>query len=189
VSSAEPGPFEFSDASREASAARSELIGLLFLGLMAFSLGLAGSLGVWGAIAIPAGGIGAASLLRRSPRPSVSGLSSIPLLMALGVLVLAAPAAPGTDLLAGACGLGLLLWFATEPGRHPRFQETLGALLFPGLAVAVALTSSLLFPVNRDLLGVAALIVSATLLFGAWLYARLSDSSNPGAAASRAPDP
>ena len=167
----------------------TDALSLLLLAATSFALGLIGSLGFFAGIALPAGALAAGTFLRRRTHRILSGASPFPVVTALGVLALSAPSGPLTDLLAGASGLAFLLWFSGEGGPRTRWSDTAGALAFPALALGVAVVSSLLFPVTHDLLGLAAAILAAELLFATWLYAHPSDLADAGAEFSRGAPP
>jgi hypothetical protein len=166
---------------------RTDALSLLLLAATGFALGLSGTLGLLVGVALPAGGLAMGTFLRRRSYATLRALAPVPVVASLGFLTLATPTTPINELLAGAAGLAFLLWFSGEGGPRTRWTESAGALAFPALALGVAVVSSLLFPVTRDLLGLAAAIIVAELLFAAWLYAHPTDLADAGAALSRTP--
>ncbi len=111
-------------------------------------------------------------------------LGVLPAIVALGVLALAAPAVPATELLGGLSALALLLWAADDPARPAGGgRRAVGEIATCGLAVAVAWTLVLTVPRRTGAIDLAGALLAALLLLVAWLLTREA-SRGTGADAS-----
>lgn len=150
---------------------RPELGALLLIALLGIVLGFSASIGALLGLAIAAVGVAGGALVHRALGERGRSWATVPMLVALGALTLFAPITLPSELLAGAMGIAVLLWLASEPYPRGRWVDASAALVVPMLAVLVGVLASVLFPSAQDFLGVAAGLLVAELLFAGWLYA------------------
>jgi hypothetical protein len=93
----------------------------------------------------------------------------LPALGLAGGLVFLAPIAFVSELLAGALGLVLLSWIALGPFGSTPFTDRGRGLLLPGVALALALSATLVLPGGPALVGVASGLLAAILIALAYL--------------------
>lgn len=153
------------------TAYRPDLVAFAALAALGIALGLGDVAGPYAGVAVVAGtlAIGGAIPLVLGERGRT--LSALPIAAGLSYAAIAAGVGLGHELLAGASGLALLGYVATPPYPRGRWMDVAGALLLPGVAVAVGLLSALLLPIGRPYVGIAAVLVVVELLFAGWLYA------------------
>jgi hypothetical protein len=164
---------------------RPELGALLFLGLLSVVLGLSASVGPLAGVAIGALGVSSGAIVHRAFGERARTAAAAPMLAAVGLLSVWAPVTLPSELLAGATGIALLLWLASESYPRGRWVDLSAALVVPTLAVLVGVLASLLLPTSQDYLGVAAGLLVAELLFAGWLYAHPGELAGaPEASAS-----
>jgi hypothetical protein len=168
---------------------RPDLLALVLLVVFAFALGAVGSEGLLVGVGLAAIGISAGGLMRRARSPILRGLAPVPVLSVVGYSTLITPPSVVGEVLAGATGLALLFWLSAEAYPAFRSRDAAGALVFPGLALAVAVVASLILPGSPDYLGVATILLAAALLFAGWLYAHPADLAEAGSPSSIAAGP
>ncbi|MCI4346064.1 MAG: hypothetical protein L3K07_04855 [Thermoplasmata archaeon] len=159
---------------------RPESVALLLLVASGLALGLNASLGPLVGLALPSAGIGGGVLLRRYLPAQGRTLSAIPILVGIGTVCALDPIGVVGELLAGAAGLALLLWLASEPFPRGRWRDAAGALVVPSLAVLVGVVASVALPGAPNAFGAAAGLLVAEILFVAWLYAHPAELADAG---------
>jgi hypothetical protein len=125
-------------------------------------------------------GAAAAVLLRRFVPVYGPLLAALPLMAVLGLLAATVDYGAATEAVAGLAGLGILAWIGLSDAATVRRGGLLDGVLVPALGLGIALSVSLLLPVARQSVGVAAILLVATLGLLAW--AVLSTAPEPGTA-------
>lgn len=143
----------------------------LLLGALAVLLGL------FGGFPFPLGGVvgGAGvglAVAWRAARPQGSPLTALPALLAISAESVVAPPGTATELLAGLCGLALLLWLADGPARPADGPaRSLPAFAQVALAVGLGWAIALVGPHGPSNVGIAAgLLVVAIVLLAILLH-------------------
>lgn len=135
---------------------------------------LAASPGPDTAVALAIVGVGAAGSigLRMLGRSVLRPIEGVPFLAALLAATVLVAASPGTELLAGLAGLGVLLWVAQDPAWPMPFSRTARGLALPALALGLAFGVALALPVARQSVGIAAALVVVSLGALGWALTR-----------------
>jgi len=120
------------------------------------------------ALGLVAGAAAAAIVIRRLVPDGGREFSAIPLLGAVAYLSITVPIGPATDGLVGISALGVLAWFALADAQEVRPGPLLGAMVLPALGLGIALSVSILFPVARQSVGIAAVLLVGALALLAW---------------------
>lgn len=118
-------------------------------------------------------GIGLSVTLYRLRRSVTHEVASAPTVIAIGLLAIAAPVAPSTELFAGLSAIALLFWMADDPWRPasgPRRASR--AVMLAALAFALAWGTSLLLPTGRPEIGIAGGLIAFGIVLLALLFGR-----------------
>ncbi|MGP8077611.1 MAG: hypothetical protein ACLQD8_01975 [Thermoplasmata archaeon] len=139
----------------------------------------AGALGLLTGLPLPIGsvlgvaGVGASVAWRRASSARASPGFLLPGLLAISILVIAAPPGPSAELLAGVGGLVLLLWLAADPGRPTGGERRAApALSLAALAVVLAWLIAFLGPRGAPDVGIAGGLLAIGVVLLAVLFAR-----------------
>lgn len=154
-----------SAAAREAGATVVLAIGLFALAALSGS-----AVGV----AIAAGGVGTSFVLRRWKRGPGLEFAGIPALLALALLAASVAPTPAAELVAGLSGLAFLFWLGVSGPTGASWLGRIGALVLPGLALGIAIATSLALPgvPTGEGVGIATALVVGTLLLAALALGR-----------------
>ena len=145
---------------------------LLLLGIALF-LGYLDGLPLGVGIAVAAVAVGIAAGLRADPSPRISGYAPVPAVVGIALEAVVAPVGLGTEIVAGAAGLALLLWLADDPDRPVGGPvRALPAIALPALALGIAWSSALFLPSGALPLGVAGGLLALTIIAVALLAGR-----------------
>jgi len=114
--------------------------------------------------------VGAAAGLRAATRSSAASYAPIPVLLALVVEAVTAPAGFGTELFAGLSGIAFLVWLADDPTRpEGGAVRGLSQVAVPALALGIAWSSALFLPSGVVPLGVAGALLALAIAAVAFL--------------------
>ena len=112
----------------------------------------------------------AAAALRVVARPNLTSFAPVPVLLALVLEAVTAPAGFGTELVAGLAGLAFLVWLADDPARPAGGAlRSLPVVAIPALALGIAWSSALFLPSGAVPLGVAGALLALAILAVAFL--------------------
>ena len=137
------------------------------------------TLGLFGNLPFPFGGVLGAtgavvSIVLREVRPfRSSSWAALPVVLALSVESVTAPAGAAPELLAGLSALAFLAWWADDPGRPTGgIGRAASALTMIALGIGVAWTIVLVGPRESSDVGVAGALLAVGLAVLAILLAR-----------------
>ena len=122
-------------------------------------------------LALGGGGV-AGGLLASLGRKLGRAVALIPGVISLGWLAASALSGLVSDVLAGAGGLALLASYAPGTWEEGRRGAPLSAFALPAASVGLALATALVFPPAERLVGVAALLLTASVVAVAFLLRR-----------------
>jgi hypothetical protein len=133
-----------------------------------------GALAVWGpalGIVVALLAVGDGVVLRYALGPRARPWAVLPFGVGLGILAVGNPYSVASALLAGAGGIGILLWLvpANLPGGS--WSEGSRAVLLPALGLLLVLGSATVLAGLHTYVGVAVLLWIALLIALLWIYA------------------
>jgi hypothetical protein len=117
-------------------------------------------------------GVGLALGIRLVGRSWTPWVASLALAGALAYVAATAIPTPVIEALTGAGAIGLVVWIAVSQADGPRLADALRGLLFPTLALGIALSVSFLLPVARQSIGIATVLLVGALGILAWSVLR-----------------
>ncbi|MEM0129042.1 MAG: hypothetical protein QXG65_02600 [Thermoplasmata archaeon] len=116
-------------------------------------------------IAIAVAGIAAAAIVRLGSRGLGSVAFPVPAGIALAVVAVGTPVTVVGEVLAGVAALALLLWCADGPDASPgSARRSADLIALPALGLFIAVGSGILLPPGNLQIGLAALLLTATIL-------------------------
>jgi hypothetical protein len=149
----------------------TELGAVLLLTAVGATLGV---LSVWGpalGLAVALLAVGDGVVLRYALGPRGRPWAVLPYGLGLGILAVGNPYSVASALLAGAAGLGILLWLVPADLPGGSWSEGSRAVLLPALGLLLVLGSASVLSGLHTYVGVAVLLWIALLTALLWVYA------------------
>ena len=157
-------------ARRPNSPMASDILNLLAVAVPLVVLAVIGQFGAVPGLAVVIVALAAAWILSHLVATRDSDLTAVPLLLALGFVVLAVRPELFGSVIAGAAGLAIVYWISRDRRAVYRGRDVARALLLPTVALLLAVGSATLLPAPSAAIGIAAAIVAGVLLLIAALY-------------------
>ena len=146
---------------------------------LAVVLGVLGGVPLIVSVVVPLIAAFVALAVRGLPFPWAQEYGLVPFLLAIGALAILAQPTFVTGVLAGVSGLSILIWNSRAPGEPTRRGSPVEGLIYPGLALAVALLAAIALPAANSAVGLAALALVVALALVLWSVGAAFRESEP----------